>query len=224
MKTDLQLQKDVMDQLTWEPKLHAAEIGVAAKNGIITLNGYVSNYEQKVAAEKKAMKVAGVKGLAQEIEVKPIGSNRKDDPEIATVIVNALKWNSSVPNDRIQVKVEDGWVTLNGEVEWWYQLNEAKKAVEALIGVRGVTNLINIKSNMSAENIRSKIQSAFARNASLESKSIKIEVNGSTITLSGYLPGWHEIEEAENAAWTIPGVTRVINRLSLEETVMIPEI
>jgi osmotically-inducible protein OsmY len=216
MKTDYQIQEDVMEELKWQPFLKASEIGVAVKNGIVTLSGHVDTYSKKLAAENAAKKVVGVKAVAEEIEVGISPTHRKTDAEIAEAVLNALKWHTGVQEDKIKVKVEDGYVKLEGEVEWDYQRTMAKSAIENLAGVRFVTNLITVKPKISSSDIQKKINAAFHRSATIDSGKIETEVDGSKVTLRGTLRSIAEKEDAENAAWFAPGVTNVVNKIKIE--------
>lgn len=216
MKTDNQIQEDVMEELKWQPFLKASEIGVAVKNGIVTLSGHVDSYSKKLAAENAAKKVAGVKAVAEEIEVGISPSFRKTDAEIAEAVLSALKWHTAVQEEKIKIKVEDGYVKLEGEVEWEYQRATAKTAIENLAGVRFVTNLITVKPKISPSDIRSKINAAFHRSATVDSSKIKVEVDGAKVTLNGTVRSIVEKEDAENAAWFAPGVTNVLNKIKIE--------
>lgn len=215
MKTDLQLREDILDELMWEPMLRPSEIGVTVKDGIVTLSGYVSDYSKKLAAEKVVKRVKGVKAVAEDIEVRlPYGA-QKNDEEIAEEIVNALKWNIDVPNDTVSVKVENGWVTLEGELEWQYQRDAAKNAVKNLLGVNGVINLIKLKPAVNSHIIKSNIRKALERNADLEADKITVDALDSTVTIKGKVHSWTEKEEAERAIWATPGVVEVINQLEI---------
>jgi osmotically-inducible protein OsmY len=216
MKTDYEIQQDVMEELKWEPFLKASEVGVAVKNGIVTLAGHVDSYSKKLAAENAAKKVVGVKAVAEEIEVGISPSYRKTDDEIAEAIVNALKWHTGIPEDKIKVKVEDGYVKLEGEVEWEYERTMAKSAIENLAGVRFLTNLITVRPKISSSDIQKKINAAFHRSATIDSSKIETEVDGSKVTLRGTVRSIAEKEDAENAAWFAPGVTNVINKIVIE--------
>ena len=208
MKIDSQLQRDVMDELRWEPQVDSAHIGVTAKNGIVTLTGSVPNYSQKLAAEGAACRVAGVKAIAEEIDVRFVGDPPTSDPEIAERIVNMLKWDVTVPDD-IKVKVEHGRVTLTGEVDWNYQKAAAAKPAGRIAGVKYVTNLITVKPTVSPADVRHRIMSAFTRSSALDANALDIAVEGGTVKLSGTVRGWNERRIAENAAWAAPGVTKV---------------
>lgn len=217
MKTDIQIQKDVMDELKWQPFLNSSEIGVSVKHGIVTLSGSVDTYAKKAAAEKAAKKVTGVKAVAEEIQVGVSPSYHKSDTEIAEAVFNALKWHSAVQEDKIKIKVEDGIVRLEGEVEWEYQRQNAKTAIENLTGVRLVTNLITVKPKLTPDELEKKISAAFQRNASIDAGKIIVSVNGDKVTLHGKVRSFIEKEDAENAAWAAPGVYNVENKLQVEE-------
>ena len=216
MKTDAKIREDVLDQLAWESEVDDRQIGVAVENGVVTLSGVVNSYTSKMAAEKAAKKVDGVKAVAEDIEVKYGDAFKKTDKEIAKAAVNALEWNISVPDDKIMVKVEDGWVYLTGEVKWDYQRNAAKRAVENLLGVRYVSNNITLKQKVEAKDIKNKIQTAFTRAADIDAKKISVEVDGHTVTLRGTVRSLAEKEEARKTAYASPGVYNVINKISVE--------
>jgi osmotically-inducible protein OsmY len=217
MKSDIQIQQDVMDQLKWEPGLHAAEIGVSVKNGIVTLSGLVDSYSEKITAEDATKKIAGVKAVAEDIQVGMSPVYRKTDAEIADAVVFALRWNTSIPDQKIRIKVEDGIVSLEGEVEWEYQRNEVKMAVEKLTGVRGINNYITLKPSLKPVNIKEQITAAFVRSATIDSGKISVATDGGKVILRGRVRSMAEHDDAENAAWAAPGVTSVENDLVLEE-------
>ncbi len=216
MKTDSQIQKDVMAQLKWEPFLNASEIGVAVKNGIVTLSGQVDSYLKKIAAEDAAKKIAGVKAIAEDIQIGISPANKKTDTEIAEAVVNALKWHTAVQEDKIKIKVENGLVRLEGEVEWEYQKTNATSAVVNLTGVLGVHNLIVVRPKIVSSSIEKRINEAFHRSATIDSSKITAEVSGTKITLRGKVRSYTEKEDAENAAWNASGVTSVTNNLEIE--------
>lgn len=220
MKKDSEIQKDVQEELRWEATINAinpAEIGVAVKNGIVTLTGILDSYSKKNAAEKAAMRVGGVKAVADELEVKPFVSFKKNDTEIAEKIVDSIKWSTSIPENKVKVKVEDGWVTLEGEVEWEFQKKSAKSVIVDLKGVKGVTNNIKVVAKKSpvATEIKDKIKAAIKRNAEIDSNKIKVEVNGNEVILKGEVRSLAEKIDAENAACSAPGVTFVDDQLEV---------
>ena len=217
MKTNLELQKDVQDELRWEPMLNAAEIGVAAKDGVITLSGTVDSYYKKQAAENAAKRVAGVKAVALDIEVKLPSSNFRNDTDIAKAAVDALKWNTIVPDDKIKLRVENGWVYIEGELDWQFQKSAARKCVEDLTGVRGVSNLITLKPKVSSSSIKENIKKAFQRNANVEADNIRIDTFDNKVVLKGTVHSWFERNEAEKAAWSAPGVLTVEDQLTVAD-------
>jgi osmotically-inducible protein OsmY len=217
MKTNADLQKDVQEAIKWEPLLSAAEIGVIAKDGIVTLTGTVDSYWKKTEAEEAAKSVAGVKVVVEKIEIRfPSNSFTQDDNEIATEVVNAFKWNVEVPNDKVKVKVERGWLTLEGEVEWNFQKDAAKKAVSNLSGVAGVTNNIKIKSDIEDKIEEKDIERALDRNWSLSDREIVVKVSGTKVTLTGTVDSWYQKSEAARITWNAPGVRLVENNLVVD--------
>jgi osmotically-inducible protein OsmY len=206
MKTDSQLQRDVVDELAWEPRVEHAHIGVTAKEGVVTLSGFVGDYAQKRAAEKAAKRVAGVKAIAEEIEVRFASDPKTSDSEIAKRILDVFMWDVTIPNDKIEVKVERNWVTLSGHVDWNYQKDAAKRTAGKISGVLGVTNLIDVKHAPSPANVRDLIMAAVRRASDADASTIRVEAEGSTVKLTGKVHGWHERQVAENAAWSAPGV------------------
>jgi osmotically-inducible protein OsmY len=213
MKTDSELRRDVERELEWDPSIDARNIGVAVKNGVVTLTGYVSSYADKWRAERIAKRVAGVSAIANEIEVKL--STERTDPDIAEAARAALKSDSRVPADRIKVIVERGWVTLEGTVDYYYQKSAAESDVRYIAGVRGVTNALVVTPKVSPTDIRMKIEEALKRSAQLDANRISVETEGSKVILSGTVRSWAEREEAEMAAWAAPGVTQVENKIKV---------
>ena len=223
MTTDLQIQRNVQEELNYEPKINSAEIGVAVSEGIVTLSGHVPTYDEKLSAERVILKVLGVRGLIDKLDVKPGISLRRDDRDIAAAALNALKWYSLVPEEKIKVKVNDGWITLTGEVDWHFQSDSAFDAVKSLSGVTGVTNVITIKPRTTSKDVQSLIKDALERHAELDSDMINVEVISDKAILSGSLPSWHEREEAEEAAWAAPGIKTVENRIVISEPSLLEE-
>lgn len=217
MKTDSHIQKDVMEELKWQPELNSSEIGVAVKNGVVTLSGLVDTFSKKLAAEKAAKKIAGVKAIAEDIQIGVSPSYNKTDAEIAAAVLNALKWHTAVQDEKVKIKVENGFVTLDGEVDWEYQRNNAKVAIQNLAGVRGVYNLICLKARNTPSDIENKIMSSFKRNAVTDAERITAEVIGSKVILHGTVRSLAEKEDALNAVWYAPGVSSVESKLQIEE-------
>jgi osmotically-inducible protein OsmY len=219
MKTNEELRKDVMEEIKWDPELRAiaTEIGVASKDGVITLSGTVDTYWKKIAAEKAAQRVLGVKVVASDVEVKIGGIGKRTDTEIAEAVRNALRWNSAVNEDHIEVKVDDGWVYLDGSVDYEFEKKYARECVEDLVAVRGVTNRISVKiSSIDAKDIQHKISAAYHRSATVDSSSIRIETSGDKVTLRGKVRSWAEKKEAEDIAWAAPGVMSVDNKIDID--------
>lgn len=215
MKTDNQIQQDVIDQLKWEPFLNAAEIGVAVHNGVVTLSGQVDSYLKKLNAERAVRKVAGVKAIAEDIQIRVSSTGKLTDTEIAQAALNALKWHSAVNEDRIHIQVENGIIRLEGEVEWEYQRAAARSAVINLNGVRSVLNLIAIKPRVNAIDLERRIESAFQRHASIDAAKIGVVVNDNKVILNGKVRSFTERDDAEDVAWAAPGVQSVENNLAV---------
>lgn len=214
MKTDAQIQTDVMQELKWDPSITHEHIGVAVTDGIVTLSGSVPSFVEKSAAERCAQRVSGVKAVVEKVEVKLAGTYKRDDQDIAQAIVNQLKWSVQVPAESVKASVENGWVDLTGEVEWEYQRSAAESNIRGLTGVRGVRNKIALKAKaVQPEAIRMKIEEALKREAEREARRIAVEVKGSQVTLSGDVRSFAEMQDAKWAAWSAPGVTTVENNM-----------
>lgn len=215
MKTDTQLRHDVEAQLDWDPRFDSQGIGVAVKNGVVALSGHVNSYADRWAAQDATQSVAGVKAIANELAVNLGSDATRSDPEIAEAALHALNANVSVPGTGIKVVVHDGWVTLSGEVSFWFQRDAAERAITHLRGVKGLANDITIKPQASVTNIKAKIEDAFRRHASLDAQKIRVETAGGTVTLEGEVNSWQERQHAEAAAWAAPGVSMVKDHLSV---------
>jgi osmotically-inducible protein OsmY len=215
MKTDEQIRQDVIDELTWEPTLKSSEIGVAVKDGIVTLSGQVDTYTKKIEAEKAVKRVKEVKGIAEDIIVKLPRSGKRTDMDIAESVIRSLKWNTSIPENSVKVKVEDGWVTLEGEVEWEFQKHRAGSIANNITGVKSVINIVAIRSHIKPHRVKEEIRKALERSADIEADSIEIEVENDTVTLSGEARTWYERGEIERAAWKTPGISNVKNYITL---------
>jgi osmotically-inducible protein OsmY len=216
MKNNSELQADVQNAIKWEPLLNAAEIGVTAKDGVVSLTGVVDCYAKKLSAEEATKKVIGVKAVVEKIEVKIPNSWTKTNAEIANEVLNALKSNWSVPNEKVTVKVEDGWVTLEGELPWNFQREAAKDAITWLTGVKGVSNNIKIKSESHDAIEQKDVEKAIGRSWSLDDLDIQVKVSGTTVTLTGTVNTWYQKEEAGRIAWKTPGIWFVKNELVID--------
>lgn len=212
---DRDLRHSVMEELDFDPSFDAADIGVAAENGVVTLTGHVRSYAEKLAVERAVQRVRGVHGIAEEIEIRYPADKKTADDQIAERAISSIGWNAQVPKDAVLVKVEKGWVTLTGSVDWQYQRNAAASAVRRLSGVMGVTNLIAIRPQVRPADIESKILNALRRNAELEAGAIRVSVDDDTVTLEGRVKGWYERGLAERAAWSAPGVRNVEDRIAV---------
>jgi len=219
MKTDLEIQKDVMDELKWEPLLNASEIGVSVKDGVVTLSGKLDSFYKKVRAEKAAKRVQGVRAVAEDIEIKLEDSIKKTDAEIAQAVLDALKWHSAIQEDRLKVTVDNGIVTVEGDVDWKFQKDSVRIMIEKLNGVKGIINNISVKAKVVPKEIKSKINAAFHRSATLDSNKISVITEGNKVILNGNVRSLAEKKDAERAAWFAPGVEEVENNLEVSSDV-----
>jgi len=213
---DLSLKKDVEEELQWEPSIDAAAIGVAVKDGVVTLTGHVPSYAEKMAAARAAARVTGVKAVANELQVGVPAAEERTDEDIARAVANALTWNTAIPADRVKAQVSHGWVTLEGTVEWYYQKEAAERAVRPIRGVKGVTNNIVVKPTVTAAVVKSQIEAALKRSAEIDAQRITVETRGDTVILRGRVRAEVERQEAERAAWSAPGVAKVENYIIIE--------
>lgn len=217
MRSDIQIQNDVQEEIHWEPLLVGSVIYTTVKEGIATLSGLVDTYAKKLAAENAAKRVAGVKAVVVDIRVWFWSGCQKSDTEIAEAILNVLKWNTAIEEERIKIKVEDGYVTLDGEVEWDYQRAAAKAAIENLDGIKSVVSLITLKPRTKSSDIEKKIFASFYRHAALDAKQINVTVTGTKAILTGTVRSFSESDDAEKVAWAAPGITNVDNKLEVKE-------
>ncbi len=214
MKTDEQIKNDVEDELAWDPSVHAEQVGVSVRDGVVQLNGTVGSYYEKWAAEQAAFRVANVKSIASEIKVDLGSTPLRTDEDIARAATNHLAWDLLVPKT-VKLKVAGGWVTLQGTVDWQFQRDEAERVVTPLSGVIGVTNDIELKPKVSATGVKAKIEEALKRDAQIDADSITVEASGNTVTLRGTVESWAEREEAEDTAYSAPGVAKVNNFIEI---------
>lgn len=215
MINDSQLKSDIIDELRWDPSADATEVGVIVKNGIVTLTGHVGSYAEKIAVEHSTQRVKGVMGIAQEIKVRLSSLNKREDADIAMAARNALNWNALLPDTAVQIKVENGRIDLRGEVEWDYLRKAAEKSVRHLRGVVAVVNHIKIKPKISTEILQKNVTHALARQAVEDARNLHIGVQGSCLTLEGKVHSLPESLAAQNVAWSTPGVTEVINKITV---------
>ena len=205
----------VDEELAWEPSLDAANIGVGVKDGVVTLMGHVDSYSEKLAAERAAQRVKGVRAIAEDLEVRFSGHAPSNDDEIALRAANVIDWDSSIPDGEVKIKVENGYVTLSGEVDWRFQANRARDHAAVLSGVRGVTNLISVKPHVTPDDVKQRIEKALTRSAEIEAKAIKVKVLGGQVTLEGEVDAWHDRDVARQAAWAAPGVKSVVDHIRI---------
>jgi osmotically-inducible protein OsmY len=213
--TDQSLKQTVVDELVWDPSVNEAHIGVTARSGVVTLTGHVGSYAEKHAAEQAAGRVSGVQAIADELEIRYLYAVGHGDEDIAKQALNVLSWDLAVPKEKVKVKIDKGWVTLSGDVDWYYQKNAAESDVRKLLGVMGVSNQIVIKPSVQASDVQKKIKAAFERNADVEAAKIIVATDGSKVTLSGQVDSYYQRTLAENTAWSAPGVTHVHDHITV---------
>ena len=211
--SDLSLRKTILDELEWEPSIDPAHIGVAVDKGIVTLSGHVASYAEKLAAERAVKRVKGVSGIAEEISVRYPGAKQTADDQIAKRAHDLIGWQALVPAEKLQVKVEKGWLTLTGHVDWYYQKVEVERSVRKLSGVTGISNMIEIKPRVAVADVRQRIEEALKRNAEVEANKIRVNVEGGTVTLEGEVHDWNERQSIERTVWSAPGVLKVDDRI-----------
>lgn len=217
MKNDIEIQKNVMEELECTPLINANEIGVIVQNGIVTLTGTTDSYPKKVAIERAVKKVTGVRGIAEDIQVNLTDNHKKSDSELAQVIMNLLEAQNVVPVDYISILVEDALVTVEGELDWDFQRKLMSSVIENVVGVKGITNNIKLSHKPVSGDIRDNIMAAFIRNASVDASKIDISIEGNKVVLSGKVNTWLEYEEAERSAWSTQGVSIIVNQLEFED-------
>ena len=213
MKTDADLKRDIEAELAWDPAVTSTAVGVAVKDGVVTLTGHLETFAQKHAAARAVKRVAGVMAIALELDVKLSPDHQRSDTDIANSAEEALKWNTLVPRDSVKLTVDHGWVTIQGTLEWDYQRCAVEKAIRPLMGVRGISNELVLRTRVKAADLSRKIEEALTRQAMREAKRIEVGVEGTTVKLTGQVHSWHERDAARGVAWAAPGVDRVVDDL-----------
>lgn len=215
MHTDEEIQREVLEELKWDMRVHPNEVGVSVKDAIVNLTGWVDSYSKKLAAEAAAHRVHGVKAVANDLEVRLPGSAERTDHDLAEAVLNALRWDAGIPAGKLDVTVSQGWVTLKGEVEYGFQKKDAEKAIRHISGIKGITNLITIKPRVSPTDLRQQIERELVRNAKTDASNIQVEAEGGKVVLRGTVRSYAEKKAAEEAAWATPGVTEVRNLIMI---------
>ena len=221
LKTDIQLKSDIEEELRWDPKVNAAQIGVSVDRGVVSLLGVVDTFAEKLAAQEATKRVSGVRTIAQDLKVKILTEHVRTDSDIAVAVQNALKWDVFVPNE-VTAKIRDGEVTLEGEATWNYERDSAERAIRSLTGVVAVHNRITLKAHTSPAEVKKQVEAALQRQATADAHSIRVETSGGQVTLTGHASSWQAIEDAANAAWAAPGVTQVIDQVKMSMTLHAP--
>jgi osmotically-inducible protein OsmY len=214
--SDKTLKHAVEEELEWEPSIDSEHIGVSVEDGVVTLTGHVGSYAEKFTAEKAAKRVKGVRAIAQEIEIRFPNDKKTSDDQIAKRALDIIAWDSTIPKDKVMVKVQNGFVTLSGEVDWFYQRDDAEHAVRKLAGIKGLSNEVRIKPKAYAYDIKERIETALKRNAEFEADSIKVSVLDGRVTLDGKVKAWYERDLAERTAWSAPGVVSVVDHINIQ--------
>jgi len=217
-RSNKDLRKQVLDELDWEPSIDSADLGVAVKEGVVTLSGHVPSYAQKRTAERAVLRLSGVKGIANEIEVRLPSDHKRSDADLAQTAIDALERNVQIPMDTLKVTVDDAWITLDGVVNWDYQRKRAERTLRYLTGIKGVTNHLRVKERATPGDLRQRIKRALERRIDEEASRISVSVEEDIVTLSGTVPSWTDRNDIEDAVWAAPGVTNVKNKLTVSRT------